>query len=720
MKFVILSEKTSISSRLASILSDNTYSQSKAPGMMNYFDFVKDEIPHRIISLQGHMFKLDYPADLRLWSFASIKKIAETNPISLPRNKSEEKWLQKELESADKIVVATDFDREGELIAGEIIEHFNIPQKKIHRARFSSLSSQEINNSFINTVSVDTKMIEAGKCRQYIDLGWGASLTRFATLCGNGKLLSIGRVQTPTLYSIVKRQNKIDNFVSENYWNLHLTAKDGEKIKIFDYIKKISSQKEVDKIIEECTNNRDNIKLSTETSKYIARRVNPLNTVSALVLLSSYGITSERGMKALETLYQKAYISYPRTDNTVYPKNLNFISILKKNMSHHHYGHYIEALLEDNKYQISRGKKETTDHPPIYPLRTTPRTEDPFIQKVYSIILESFLCSISPSPIGNSIKQTINVGNHKFSKIFYDIISPGYFAVRSPSIDIETNPLEEKFDINSIKGIKKETKAPRMYSHGSIIKKMEIKGIGTKSTRHTIIKTLIDREYVNTSLNPTELGSLMIKVLEKEKADIIHSDMTHALEDNMDLVESGKKDWNDVISDSRTSLINSLDSMFIKKMDFEKQLKDFLNKKSIVCDCKLKDCEGSLVIRGKQGRKFMGCSEYPKCKNTVSLPNPNIVSIEKDICKRCQYPFGIFNLPKIGRKKICCNFHCPTYNEKFSLTDEPCENCTDNCYVVQFFDKSISLFCPSCRKRKYVSNWTKFYKSMGKIMEKGP
>ena len=220
-----------------------------------------------------------------------------------------------------KIIVATDADREGESIGREavnIVLNKN-PNIKIKRAYFSAITKQELNKSFKELIDLDNR-IAAADSRREIDLYWGAVLTRFMstnTKMTGKNFLSVGRVQSPTLAKVVEKELEIEKFVSEPYWEIEIIL-DKNKNKILATYKKgrITDKKLAEKIFENIGNNAKVVRIDKKEN-VIAKPV-PFNTTDFLRAATNINLDAMRAMAIAEQLYMKGYVSYPRTDNQTY------------------------------------------------------------------------------------------------------------------------------------------------------------------------------------------------------------------------------------------------------------------------------------------------------------------------------------------------------------------------------------------------------------------
>ncbi|MCK4443228.1 MAG: DNA topoisomerase I, partial [Thermoplasmata archaeon] len=224
MRKLVICEKNISASRISYILS-NGEAKKKSVNRIPVWNFERDGDEYSVIGLRGHIVTLDYAEKYRRWDKVDLKELAKAPAKKKVLTPSIVSAARNMLEGVDEIIIATDFDREGELIGVDVLDLLNdsitdIPKR---RAKFSALTKREIEGAFDNLADIDYPLALSAKSRQYIDLAWGASLTRFISLA-TGQLgkdyLSVGRVQSPTLALIVDREKEIQDFVSEPFWEL--------------------------------------------------------------------------------------------------------------------------------------------------------------------------------------------------------------------------------------------------------------------------------------------------------------------------------------------------------------------------------------------------------------------------------------------------------------------------------------------------------------------
>src|SRR5438876_974991 len=291
----------------------------------SYFTFSSGGDDVIVFPLRGHIVEIDYPESARDWVETDLDALVDLEPVRQESPPALHDALRGLADSIDEVVLATDFDREGELIGVEALEtlrhqHPNLPAR---RARFSAMTTSEVRRAFENLVEPDWALAEAAAARQRIDLAWGAVLTRFLTVeCGSERqVLSAGRVQTPTLRLAADRQRDREDFVPRPFWNVVLVTGDPP-----------FEASAVGGPFWDESGARALVALAglgdTAKVQRIERREQrepppaPFNTTSFLAHASRLGHSASRAMAAAQELYVRGEISYPRTDNTVYPPSL--------------------------------------------------------------------------------------------------------------------------------------------------------------------------------------------------------------------------------------------------------------------------------------------------------------------------------------------------------------------------------------------------------------
>lgn len=623
--------------------------------------------------------------ELKSWKMDALPYLVYAPIEKLPKEKEIIRSLKNLAKKADSIVIATDFDREGELIGSDAlscIQEVN-PSAPVTRARYSAFTKEEITHAFKNLVELDVDLASAGASRQDIDLIWGAALTRYLTLvkfAGYGNVRSSGRVQTPTLALIVARERERLAFIPEDYWVIRgAFGTDPDSFEAPHATARFKVEADAQAVMEHVQGATRATVASIEKRKRTVKPPVPFNTTSLMAAASSEGLSPARTMRIAESLYMDGYISYPRVDNTVYPASLNLADTVKAISGNPAYAPYCRELLAKGKLTATRGKKETTDHPPIYPTaKATPDDLSPADYKLYNLIVRRFLATLSEAAVVEGTKVTLDVSGEPFVAKGDVLVKPGFRAIYPYGLkkDEQLPSLSEGEGIafNGATCTKKQTEPPARYSQGRLIQEMEKLGLGTKSTRHSIIERLYTVKYVqNDPLEPSQLGMAVCDALDKFAPHITHPQMTAELEEEMDSIAAGDKTKGDVVMTSRNLLSEQLASLMPHSEEVKDALADAVAADAYVGTCP--KCGKDLQIRASQKTRsmFIGCAGWPDCDVTYPLPKGKVEAVE-ELCPTCGMPQVKVTAFRSKPRTICIDPHCPTNQEPDVVVGE-CPTC---------------------------------------------
>ncbi len=626
MKLVIC-EKNISAKRIAYILS-NGKTKSIRLGKTPVYEFTQGGESWKVIGLKGHIMNLDFPVGFNQWNKIPPRELINIDPVKKVSEKSIANALKTLVDKKPFLIVATDFDREGELIGVEVIDllkSYNRGINQVKRARFSAITSYEIRNAFAALTEVDFNLSSAGETRQIIDLIWGAVLTRFISLTSHrlGKdFLSIGRVQSPTLALLVKREREIKSFISKPFWKIIATLK---KTRSFEASHKTGVFWD-EKQVNEVFNRVKDAKLAriVKVDKKMLRETPPppFNTTGFLEAASHLGISAARAMSIAEELYMYGLISYPRTDNTVYPSSLNIKGILEK-LSRSRFSKEANMVLSNGRRTPMRGRKKATDHPPIHPVDVPGGRKLSNDQtRVYELICRRFLATLAKDAVSERVEVIIDISGEEFKAEGYKVVEPNwkdiYIYFKEKRKSLPELVMGEQVDVTNVSLKEDQTKPPARYTQGSLIAKMEQLGLGTKSTRHEIINKLYQRKYITLSpLKPTPTAFAVIDAL--GDCDVVKPRMTAKLERDMDAIAEGKKTLEETVQESREMLFRVMEELEKDKEKIRTSIRNAQREQNLVGKCPV--CGRDMVIRkSKKGKRFVGCTGYPSCNNTYSLP----------------------------------------------------------------------------------------------------
>ncbi|WP_124060221.1 DNA topoisomerase I [Gordonibacter sp. Marseille-P4307] len=623
--------------------------------------------------------------ELKSWKMDALPYLVYAPIEKLPKEKDIIRSLKNLAKKCDSVIIATDFDREGELIGSDAlscIQEVN-PTAPVSRARYSAFTKEEIAQAFSNLVQLDTNLASAGASRQDIDLIWGAVLTRYLTLvkfAGYGNVRSSGRVQTPTLALIVAKERERMAFVPEDYWVIQGSfGSDGSEFTAPHATARFKIEAEASAVMERVEKAGSATVAAVESKKRTVRPPAPFNTTSLMAAAAAEGISPARTMRIAESLYMDGYISYPRVDNTVYPSSLSLEETVRTIAGNPAYAEYCEILLKKGKLVATRGKQETTDHPPIYPTsKATPDDMPAANYKLYNLIARRFLATLSEAAVIEGTKVSLDVAGEVFSARGDVLVKPGFRAIYPYGLkkdeQLPALAVGGTVVFNGATCTKKQTEPPARYSQGRLIQEMEKLGLGTKSTRHAIIERLYNVKYIqNDPIEPSQLGMAVCDALDKYAPHITHPEMTAELEQEMNNIAEGKTTKGDVVLDSRNRLASQLQALLPKAEEVKEALADAVAADAYVGTCP--KCGKDLQIRASQKTKsmFIGCSGWPDCDVTYPLPKGKIESVP-ELCPTCSMPQVKVTAFRSKPRVVCIDPNCAT-NQEPDVVVGQCPTC---------------------------------------------
>lgn len=641
---LIITEKDNAARRIADILSDGSATADRRNGV-NVYSWGG----RRCIGLSGHVVGIDFPSEYSDWRDVQPAELVGAEVVKTETRENIVAALRSLARKAERAIIATDYDREGELIGKEAYELINEEiDGPIRRVRFSSITDREVNTAFSNPEEIDFDLAAAGEARQIIDLLWGASLTRFLSLSAKqlgNDFISVGRVQSPTLKLIVDREREIEAFDPEDYWELFaVLAKEDERFEAQYFYHEDNNEQE--RVWDEDTAEQVYERLSDAGRarvESVQRRTRtddpptPFNTTQYIRAAGSIGFSAQRAMSIAEDLYTAGYITYPRTDNTVYPDDLDQRALLETFAQHPSYGDDAQSLLELDDLEPTAGENETTDHPPIHPTGEFPSELDDDEWKVYELVVRRFFATVAEPATWAHLKVVAEANESLLKANGKRLVEPGYHDVY-PYVSTSENYVPEveegdDLDISDAQLEAKQTQPPRRRGQSRLIEEMEKRGLGTKSTRHNTLQKLYNRGYIEGDPpRPTTLAKGVVKAGEEFADLIVSEEMTAALERDMTAIANGDATLDEVTDESRDVLQRVFEELHGSHEAIGRHLRAALKADKALGPCPI--CgETLLVRRSRHGSYFVGCDGYPDCTYTLPLPSKGEPLVLDDACE---------------------------------------------------------------------------------------
>ena len=629
--------------------------------------------------------------NIKGWKVESLPYLTWAPIVKLPAEKEIIRVLKNLAKKSDEVIIATDFDREGELIGSDALNMVRevAPDVPAFRARYSALIKGEVTAAFENLVTLDQDLADAGESRQYIDLVWGAVLTRYLTLAkfgGFGNVRSAGRVQTPTLALVVERERERLAFVPEDYWQIRgMGEASGQEFKIAHATARFTDRS----LAEAAFSHVEGATSGTVTA--VAKRSRkqqppiPFNTTALQAAAAAEGISPARTMRIAESLYMSGLISYPRVDNTVYPRTLDIEGIVRGLSAANPALRPVCDKVLAGPMKPTRGKVETTDHPPIHPTgQGNPESLDGGQKKLYNLIARRFLATLmGPATIENT-KLSIDVAGEPFQASGDVLVEAGFREAYPYGLKRDEQlPSLEQGDAIAVHDVKleaKQTEPPARYSQGKLVQEMEKRGLGTKSTRASIIERLYQVRYLkNDPIEPSQLGMAIVDALHEYAPRITTPEMTAELDEDMTRVAEGRDTQDHVVEHSRALLAGMLDALIEHKDDLGEAISDAVTADARVGACPT--CGKDLVMKtsAKTRGSFIGCMGWPDCDVTYPVPSGVKVSPlegEAAVCPECGAPRIKCQPFRQKAYEQCVNPTCPT-NFEPDLKVGECRVCAE-------------------------------------------
>lgn len=617
------------------------------------------------------------------------------------------KELQKKAEKSDYVYLATDPDREGEAISWHLATILGLNLDDKNRVTFNEITKHGVTEGMENPRCIDEDLVNAQQARRILDRLIGYKLSPFISQKIR-RGLSAGRVQSVALRLVVDRENEIRAFVPQEYWSIDakftnppgkktfsaaLYGKNNEKIKIVN-------KEQSDAVLADL----EGAEYTVTAVKKGTRRKSPTPpfTTSTLQQEASRRLSfqARRTMKAAQELYEGldveglgtvGLITYMRTDS------LRISDEARAAGNQFILDTYGEKYLPKKpRHYKSKGNVQD-GHEAIRPSMpgVTPEsvksslTSDQY--KLYKLIWERFIASLMESCLQETVKVEISAGDYIFTASGYTVKFDGFTALYEETVDDAKDdssaPLPsiaqgDKLKLKSLLGNQHFTQPPARYTEASLTKALEENGVGRPSTYVTITSTIVAREYVKREgkqFVPTELGEAVIKLLEDKMPNIVNVKYTSKMEEDLDKIDSGEKDYIDMIRRYYDEFEKPLEQAKKDMQGVKIKLKE--EETDEICE----KCGRNMVVKVGRFGKFLACPGYPECKNTKPL-----VLKTKAKCPEC----GGDVIEK-KTKKGTSFYGCSNYpNCNFMTWDMPSDEVCPRCGKSLFRRKGNVLYCP--------------------------
>ena len=736
---LVVCEKPDAARRIAQALGTSTY--EKIAGLENrgggplppvFSATARNGLHFVVCSAIGHLYELvdvkgdrsNYPIFDVKWK-PILKKRNGADPKTAAKSERIIKTISLLSQKAKSFVHACDYDQEGEVIGYNILEYAcNNKYDNSLRAKFSTLTNEEITKSFDNLLKPSKGLAEAGRSRHVIDFIYGVNLSRALTqsfkVCNDGKRyfnLTMGRVQGPALAFVVDKEADIRKHIPVPYWTISAEfEKNGYIIKAHYYQQKVTNLSKCTSIVDACTNQDGRI-TEINHQKVTLTAPNPfslgdLQKEAYRVFKFAPSLT----LTIAEKLYVNALISYPRTSSQRLPASINYKKIISgiskidflvtennnknNNKSNSNtsltYTKLTTNLLSKEYLSPNQGTKTDPAHPAIYPTGEKPKARLETAEiKLFDLVIRRFLATFGEPAISELTTLTILAnGNHIFKADEKKMIDEGWMYFYKPYINrtvlgSSQTHLPNLRNDDILKNViitmdEKFTQPPFRYNQASLLEKMEKENIGTKATRSDIINTLFKRRYIastsiyqkenNTGggggIEATDIGFEIIQSMRKYIPNIVSTDLTRSMEEQLEEIESDKSRSEYVIEYAIDKLKEAIVHFKQNEIEIGRRISDAViltkNKQQIILGACPVCGNGDLkIIRSSvTKRRFAGCSNYVlgTCKASAPLPQKGSIKTTAMICCVCRWPIvtAVYTAQTKRQWKFCINVHCPS------------------------------------------------------------
>tara|TARA_Y100000031_G_scaffold73629_1_gene81339 strand:+ start:860 stop:3106 length:2247 start_codon:yes stop_codon:yes gene_type:complete len=626
--------------------------------------------------------------------------------------------IKKLSKEANEFTVATDYDVEGEVIGLNVIK-YACKKKDANRMKFSTLTKPDLIEAYENKLNhLDWGQANAGEARHFLDfyngINYSRALTSSIKTAGSFKLMSTGRVQGPTLKIVVNREKEIRAFKPVPFWQIELQGI-VNKGNIIAWHKedKFWEKEKAKKVMKNVKGQKKAIIDKTQKKQFKQAPPFPFDlTTLQIEAYRCHRISPKETLEIAQELYTSGFISYPRTSSQQLSEKMGYKKILTSLSKQNNYSSLIKKLLLKKTLKPNNGKKTDPAHPAVYPTGISPKNLNEREQKIYDLIIKRFMATFAEPATRETMTIDIDCNKEIFIAKGTRTVEKGWHTFYEPYVKLEEEelPTVNKNDEVTVKKIKlheKETQPPKRYTPASIIKELEKKNLGTKSTRASIIDTLFHRGYVTgKAIEATNLGIKTVETLEKYTPKIVDEALTRHFEEDMEKIRENKKKPDDVLKEAKEKITEII-------KDFKKHEKK-IGKELLAANIETRDelsllgncptCKkGELHMRrGKYG-SFAACNLYPKCKTTFSLPSNALIKPAKKECETCHYP-KVLAIKKGKRpQEFCLNKQCPAKQVEGDAGKE----------AKEIAKGIVEKECPKCKEGKLVLRGSIYGKFIG-------
>ena len=659
MDTLIIAEKPSVALRLAIALGNGRQEQKHTSERISYYEIKDAKETTYVAAAVGHLFTIRQKDKTRGYPVLEI----EWAPSHVVSSFSE--YTKKYLDAlvaiskrCDKFINACDYDTEGTVIGTNIIKFLNKGRldDRARRMKFSTTTTADLLDAYRHLTPLDANNFYAGEVRHMLDWLWGINLSRALThaLVGRsfgGKSLSIGRVQGPTLALLARHEMSIAKFVPKPFWRITAMVNGVEFSSTKgDILNKDAAKGAYEKTKQHAASG------TIEGIDATERKINPYPPfdLTSLQMEASRAlhIDPSKALAIAQSLYERSYISYPRTSSQKLPATLGLQRIISDIAKNPTYARLAGMLIKQRRFIPKEGAKTDEAHPAIFPTGVAPSGMTEEERKLYDLITKRFLSVFADPATVARLRAVADFGGEKYAANGAKTIDKGWLEFYDythleerelPPFSKGTRVSASKVDMREMK-----TQPPKRYSKATLISELEKRNLGTKATRASIIDTLFKRGYLEgDSITVTKFGMSVYDALEKSVRMIVDEETTERLEEDMESISKGLKTEAEVLQEGKEMLLQALKTFDAHKEQIAAEMKKAQYRSQVLGKCP-KDGGDLVVRRSRVGKTFAACANYPKCTNTYSLPQNSLIQPTGRTCEHCHTP--IVKVIRKGRR----------------------------------------------------------------------
>lgn len=684
---LVICEKPDAAKRVAEALSGGSPDGSEVERVPVFR--LEDRLGRRFVvcAASGHLYGVSdtvknrrvYPvADFEWFPIDEVEKRGS-------RASNRIRAIRRLADGATAFVNACDLDVEGETIGYNVLRYAcGGKETSARRAAFSSLTAEEIVDAFSeDRLAPMGGGALAGRLRHALDFLWGINLSRAlseATRTNGGFMtVSMGRVQGPTLNFVVEREIAVQTFVPTPYWKVTAVFGKGESTFEANYSSAVVKKRAADEI-RDASQGREGVVSGVAVNASHERPPPPFNLPDLQKEgFRILGYPPSKTLAIAERLYLAALVSYPRTQSQRLPR-LDYARLLAKVASFPEYSAIAGVVVARGAPSPREGAETDSAHPAIYPTGERPRRALGVEERnVLDLVVRRFLSCFLEDSVVERASARISVGTHEFVAGATRVLAPGWKMVYQGGMRVESRSASvPPLHVGDLLRVVSVASEERLRSHQgrhnqvTLLETMEREEIGTKSTRGEVISALLARGYVTgANLVPTELGFVVVEVMQERCPQIVSTRLTRDIEAQLERVEtSGSSGWA-TFEGALVPFLSQVGEMRSREAEIAAKLRILpreVHGQIVLGACPVCGSGSLWVVRSrKTNKRFVGCTNYAKgCRASAPLPQRGIIRAMTRPCSACGWP--VVSTRRRGRLwKLCVNDRCPRKVNVYSM-----------------------------------------------------